>query len=115
MRTGSEWVGEDLVREALWELADEDVQRQVWFSPDTPNDYIEAVCELFDDSNLGDRLDKGPVFGAEVDETLRRLSSIAAQIDGYRSPEDVISDPLMPELRRLAGEALRGLDEALPK
>ena len=110
--TDGGWVGEELVRDALRELSDEDLQRQRWLSPEWPNEYIEAVCELFDDSALGQALDKGPVFGEVIDNTLREVRRVAARIDGQRPPEDVINDPLMPELRGLAAQALRALQES---
>jgi hypothetical protein len=109
--TGVNWVGEELIRDALRELSDEEFQRESWLSPEMPNSYTEAVCELFDDSALGHALDKGPVFGNLIDDTLREVSRVAARINAERRPEEVINDPLMPELRRLAGQALRALEE----
>jgi hypothetical protein len=101
------------VRESLAELANEEVQRRLWTSPESPTDFIECICELFDDSALGEALDGGEgVFGHDADSILREIDTLAQRIDGMRTPDAVVNDPLMLQLRDLAARALAALDAA---
>ena len=109
----SHWVGREQVRESLAELADEHVQRRLWTSPESPADFIECICELFDDNALGDALDAGDqVFSADADSYLREIRTLAKRIDATRTPEDVINDPLMAEIRVVATKTLAAVQAA---
>lgn len=108
---GAAWLGRDHVEEALTELADEALQRSLWTSSESPASFVEAVEQLFTDSALGDALDKGSAFDPATDDLLRRLNKALRRVDGRRSPEEVIADPLMSEVRALATEALDSLSQ----
>jgi hypothetical protein len=67
----------------------------------------EATSRLFDDSGLGDELDRPPpVFGMKVDALLRQLGSSLRQLDEFQAPRELLLDPHMKTIRQLAGEAL---------
>jgi hypothetical protein len=99
-----------LVREGLWELSDLAFQRRVWMGRGGVGEmssFVEAVETLFDDSGLGDELERGrPVFGGEADGELRALSSLVDRIDEWRDPMEIIDDPLMAEVRERAAAIL---------
>ena len=61
------------VREALLELSNEDLQRQLWLSDGANGKLVssfdEVQCRLFDDSGVGHDLDHGRlVFSPEIDD-----------------------------------------------
>lgn len=98
-----------IVIDALVELADEDVQRRRWTATMglEVGSFTEAVSQLLDDSGLGDALDSGrEVYGAQTDELLAELADSLTRIDGSRSPQIVLADKRMDEVRRLAAGAL---------
>jgi hypothetical protein len=103
------WLGRHHVEEALSELADEALQRRLWTSSESPASYTEAVEQLYTDSALGDALERGSAFSPRTDELLSRLDKALRRVDGHRSPEAVIADPLVAEVRVLAAEALNSL------
>ncbi|MCE5197983.1 MAG: hypothetical protein ABFD54_13790 [Armatimonadota bacterium] len=93
----------------LRELADENYQRRVWTSSSGPemSSFDEDVCGLFDDSGLGDELDKpGPVFSEVIDRHLRVLDARLQSIDARCHPLEVIQDPRMEEVRAQAKHLL---------
>jgi hypothetical protein len=102
-----------LVRSGLEELADAEFQRRVWRGQENGrmSSFVECVSTLFDDSDLGRALDRGtPVYEVEVDDQLRTLRELVARIDGSRSPDEILRDPLMPVARSAAAAALRSLN-----
>jgi hypothetical protein len=104
------WIGHDLIREALTELADADYQRRVWTATSGPEvgSFSEAISRLYDDSGLGDALDADrEVYGPELDGMLRSLATAIDGIDGRRPPAELIEDPHLVSVRRQAASILR--------
>ena len=101
----------DIVREALAEMSDVDFQRRVWAGHgdmDEVSSFDECMSHLFDDSGIGDDLDRNsPVFDAAVDADLRTLLALVQRIDPLRHPDEVIDDPLMREARQQAASIMR--------
>jgi hypothetical protein len=93
------WVYGDLVVDALRELANEDVRARLWLSDGSDGEvssFDECVCRLFDDSGLGDALDKGDVaFYPDVDAALRDLRKALRRVDAHQRPQEIIRDPLI--------------------
>jgi hypothetical protein len=107
------------VIEALKELADLGFQRRVWLATGGPevSSFEEAVCGLFNDTGLGDLLEKqrSPVFGPESDAKLREIRGLtrhASQSLYSLDPSALIEHPAMKHIRDLAGEILAGIGEA---
>jgi hypothetical protein len=93
-------------------LADYDYQKRVWLCGSGPemSSLTEAVCGLFDDSGLGDALDKGQsVYSVEVDTLLRRILNMTSALD----PDQRVAvfSPKMDIMRNLAASALKLLQE----
>ncbi|WP_152364964.1 hypothetical protein [Microlunatus speluncae] len=96
----------DLVMDALAELADPAYQERVWTgrSPGEMSSFVECLEFLFDDSGLAVALDRGAVFGPEIDAQLRTLAELARQIGRDTEPfERLAADPRFIECRRIAG------------
>jgi hypothetical protein len=104
----------EAVRDALAELADAEYQQRVWTGESAKNEmssFDEAVERLFGDSGLGLALERtDPVYGAQIDEELRRLDHLVVRMDGARTPSEILRDPLLSEVRTLASEILRALE-----
>ena len=107
------------VMDSLRELSDIAYQQRVWLASSGPEiaSFTEAVCHLFNDSGLGDALEKSGVsFSMETDSRLRLLRSMLSKIDSRRAPSDIIAEPRMQQVRVLAkallGEIQRS--EAVP-
>lgn len=97
------------ILECLRELADKAYQQRIWTASSGPeiSSFTEAVCQLFDDSGLGDELDKSrTVFSAMIDARLRVLGDELVAFDDNRAPSEIIEDPKMEKLRVLARELL---------
>ncbi len=99
----------NLAEEALRELAQKDIQEQLWTSDrDRVSSFIEAVESLFDDSGLGFALERSPdAFTAETLHLLRRLQAEIRLIDPYMPPERLINYRRMNEVRRTARNLLQ--------
>jgi hypothetical protein len=96
--------------DALEELGDAEIQRRRWNwnAQGEMSSFVEAVESLFDDSGLGDELEKGRSgLAAGTVATLTSLSTALENIDSNRSPNDIIDDPAMGTVRKLANDALR--------
>lgn len=97
--------------EALQELADESLQRRRWLADSVPeiSSFTEAVCQLFDDTGLGEALEKptgSPVFSLAIDDRLRELDKMAAQFDHFMDPEKQVEHPQLRRIRDLAAAIL---------
>jgi hypothetical protein len=104
----------DHVVDALQELADESMQRRLWFSTGENgadvSSLIECRCRLFDDSGLGDALDRNEAaYTPSIDDRLRALRNALRGIDGGRSPEAVVTDPGLVPVRTMAADLLRDI------
>ncbi len=107
-------IGLHLVREALAEVADEAYQREIWLAGDGPRvgSLLEATERLFDDSGLGDALERAgsPAFDESIDSRLRRLRQVLMRLaDSNVTVAEVLADRRMVEARALAAEALFAL------
>ena len=99
----------EVVEEALRELADESMQRELWLSDGTADvsSLTESVSRLLDDSGLGDALDSTQVvYDPDIDARLRQLGDALVEIDGERSPEAILGDPKLQRVRELAAALL---------
>jgi hypothetical protein len=97
------------VIDALQELGDVDIQRRLWNSAegDETSSLTEAVERLFTDSGLGSELDKGCTgLNAKTVYILNTLEKALAKVARHRPPNEIIDDPAMDEVRRLAKEAV---------
>jgi hypothetical protein len=108
----------DRVIELLNELADEGFQRKVWLAPDGPkiSSFDEAICGLFDDTGLGDLLEKQspPVFTSEIDTILRELDQLSTQASHlFRTmpPASIVDHPKMCEVRCMAAKVLAQMEQ----
>ena len=92
------------VEDALRELADADVQARLWLANSGRgiSSLDECGCRLFDDSGLGDALDKGPVYRPDIDAGLRELRQSLAKIDRTRSVPTLLADPAVARVRQSA-------------
>jgi hypothetical protein len=103
------------VVDALRELSDESLQRRRWLSSGEGevSSFTEAVCQLFDDSGLGDELDKGrEVFGHSIDDSLRQFDMMLSRLHDLErtiSRESFIEHPEMAAVRSRASGLVRQL------
>ena len=107
-------VYEEMVRDALSELADEDFQRQVWTSltPSGQSSLEECWERLFDDSGLSAALESPTeVFGEQPDQCLRELDAALRQVPTAASVEDVLASDEMVLVRGLARSTLGHLPD----
>ena len=107
-------VNKEIVVGSLKELADKGYQERLWLasSGDEISSLTEAVCQLFDDSGLGDALDRNNrVYGDPVDHMLRQLDGILRQLPRNTHPSIVIDDPKMEMVRNLASRVLSLIDK----
>ncbi|MCD4824349.1 MAG: hypothetical protein K8S55_07065 [Phycisphaerae bacterium] len=103
------WINRDLVVACLKELSDRAIQERLWLPNEKSeqSSFEESVCQLFDDSGLGDRLEKpGVTFSEDADSLLRNLDTKLQAIDAMRVPIDIINDPRLDQVRSLAKEIL---------
>src|SRR5665213_4344881 len=97
------------VIDALQELSDIETQRRRWNSSGEGevSSFEEAIESLFGDSGLGSELEKGRTgLDAQTVAILNALEMALAKIAHHRTPDQIIGDPAMEEVRRLAREAM---------
>jgi hypothetical protein len=114
LEDGDMQVYEEMVRDALHELADHEHQRQEWTSltPSGQSSFEACWERLFEDSGLGPALDQQTeVFGEQPDQCLRELDTALRQVPADDSAEDVIASDEMVLVRSLATTALGLLPE----
>ena len=102
-------VVDELVENALRELADEQQQRRLWTATEGPevSSFDECLSRLWDDSGLGVALEKaGKVFDDEIDDHLRRLDCTLRGVDSMRPVDLLLVDPRLVEARELARHLL---------
>ena len=106
------WIGHEHIREALQELADEELQRRRWTASEGEvSSFTDAVEQLYDDSALILELRAGRVvYSPQIDDMLRELNMLLKKVDDMRPIEDVLQDPRMATVRRQAGVILREID-----
>jgi hypothetical protein len=102
---------DDIVEEALRELSDEDAQTRLWSSSGGTevSSLTEAKSRLWDDSGLGDAMERGVVYGDSIDMQLRRLRDILRRIDENMPVAALLRSEDLAEVRSLAIELLQAL------
>jgi hypothetical protein len=105
---------QDLVDDALREFADEASQTALWTASGGPevSSFDECLCRLFDDSGLGDELERGNVlYAPDVDRQLEDLRRVLKRVDSRRPPEAVLRDPGVVRARSLAASILQRFND----
>lgn len=102
------------VLDCLGQLADPEFQERVWVRGQGPevSSYVEVVCQLFDDTGLGDLLDDGAAeaaFGSEAVGELLRLRQLVDSIPSGVDAASLVRLPAWEETVRVAGRARRVL------
>jgi hypothetical protein len=103
---------DELVEDALRELADESYQRELWLAAASPevSSLMECHSRLFDDSGLGSALDElEAVYDRQIDQRLRDLARVLAGVDDSRPPEAILDDPQLGRVRTMAFALLEDL------
>jgi hypothetical protein len=98
---------DELVEDALRELADESYQRELWLAASGPevSSFTECYSRLFDDGGLGSALDApDAVYDRQIDERLRVLARVLADMDESRSLPR--GDPRRPSARTGANDGI---------
>lgn len=98
-------VVDELIEDALGELADEAYQRRVWLSAKGPevSSLSECISRLWDDSGLSDALERpSTLYTVEIDNNLRQLDEYLRQLDHSRDPRAVLDDPQLAQVRAQA-------------
>jgi hypothetical protein len=108
-------VYKEQIIDCLREFSDEAIQRKRWLSSSGPevSSFTEAICQLFDDTGLGDELEKNTtVFNREIDCKLRLLLETLKSIDSSLSPNSLIEDPKMLDIRESATTIINDIRES---
>ena len=102
-----------MVESCLKELSDIDFQRRIWVRGEGPevSSFEEAVCQLFDDTSIGDQLDEGQevVLSPKLDSILRELKHLLNKIDYRMTAEEILNHPNWDKIRQLSIQALSAL------
>lgn len=104
-----------MIIRCLRELSDRKEQERLWLSTGAGgsgvSSFTEAICGLFDDSGLGDRLAKGDSgLGAGADAALQRLDEQLRKVAPRGSVAELIGSEEMTRVRELAAVALRVIE-----
>lgn len=96
---------------ALRDLSDAGFQRRAWLASEGPvvSSFAEDVSQAFDDTGLSLALDAGrcpPEFKEQAFAALKELDSAVSRVDQSASPERLLKDPRVKEVRELAARAL---------
>lgn len=111
-------VVDELIEDALRELADEERQRTLWRAKGglEVSSFVECASRLWDDSGLAIAIESGPLYDDEIDDGLRRLHATLRRVDLVQPVEILLEDPhliaargmaraLLEELRRFGHDA----------
>ena len=99
------------IESCLRELSDLEFQKRVWLRGEGPevSSFVEVVCQLFDDTGIGDELNEktdGFVTSEELDPILRELGALIDSID-YRVPViEILKHPNWQKVLMLSSHAL---------
>lgn len=108
-------VVDEIVEEALRELSDESVQRELWLAAggSEVSSFTECISHLWDDSGLAEALDhpSAVIYTPQIDDRLRHLRQLLGRVDEGRSPRDILADPQLEESRAAAQQLLTDLRE----
>lgn len=106
-------VNKSLVRECLRELADYEFQKRTWLASTGPevSSFSELISQLYDDTGLGDALEGADlIFDARIDGILREIDKAASHVNQRLPASQLLEEPSMKVIRRLATEAIEGLE-----
>jgi hypothetical protein len=97
------------VIEGLDELSNQEFQEWVWLRHEGSeiSSPGESVCELFDDTGLGDLMEIGGVFSDKADQLLEDLQRSLKRINLYQPIEKLLSSREWIDIRELALQALQ--------
>ena len=98
----------------LRELSDVNYRRRLWTNqiPAAMSDFVECTTQLFHGTGLDGIIDgTSGVYGHEIDRDLARLHALVADVDGYRSPGEIIDDPALVPVTELSGSILPRLQQ----
>jgi hypothetical protein len=99
------------LKNCLSQLADLEYQRAAWLSAEGPvvSSFSELVSQAFDDTGLSKEINQDEAPGELNRETfaaLKRLDRAVSQVDQSQSPEALLEDPCVENVRKLARRAL---------
>ena len=96
-------------------FSDEEYQRQVWLNGEgkESSSFIEASCQLFDDTALSYYLDETEevIATKECNVFLSELSSMIDSVDENLEPRKIINTPQMIKIRKKANEIILILEK----
>ena len=101
-------INHEQIIDGLFQLGNEREQRRLWLAegPKEKNErssFVEAWHGTFTDSALLDKLcSQGTEFGKEVDAMLMELHHLTDAIDGYSPEHEIVDDPRMVMVRKIA-------------
>jgi hypothetical protein len=104
-------VVDQLVEDALRELADEHAQATLWNASGGPevSSLAESKCRLWDDSGLSDAMERGVVYSKSIDTQLRQLRDVLRRIDESAPVDAILASPHLEAARALAKQVLESL------
>lgn len=109
MKESTDWYNSLI--EALKPFSDKEYQERTWSRGEGEkiSTFIEATCQLFDDTALSDFLDYNDkiIVSKKCDDILRKISSLIDAIDEKLNQIDIINHKSMTLIRPLAVEAIR--------
>ena len=100
------------VVDCLRELSDTEQQKRSWLDKDGTEfpSPEEIVCQLFDDSGLGDMLEAGEAFSPECDALLGELRRKVAGMRLDQPVSALLEDHAWREIGSMAKAALRKIE-----
>lgn len=104
------------VLECLRHLADLDFQWRVWVRGEGPelSSFTELVCQLFDDTTLGDELESGAArdtFGEAAHAKLVHLHDLIHQMPAGRDAASLLRHRRWQDVVEVAAEAAALVEE----
>ena len=101
----------------LKELSDIEFQKRIWLRGEGPevSSYVEVVCQLFDDTGIGDELSEmehGIVLSEDLDPVFRELRELFDSIDYRVGVANILNHPKWPKVAELASRALKLLESS---
>lgn len=104
-------VDDELVEDALRELADEKAQAQLWQASEGPevSSLIECTSRLWDDSGLATAMDRDVVYSDGIDNRLDQLRGVLHRIDATAPVDVILASPHLALARTLARALLEEL------
>ena len=103
-------LGREILISCLEEMSDKAFQRRAWNGEISGEMHIfeEAVIGIFTDSGMWHlRKDNKTGFDDDILEMFDNLHRQLMKIDEYRTPNEIIDDPKMVMVRKIAGDILK--------